>query len=75
MNRGWTFHSSPPVAAAYLSFRCQVAPEWVSFQSFKNLLEEVIILVAFVGFLANDKNHVKRSYGVLVNPAVQGIFP
>lgn len=60
---------------AYLSFRCQVAVEWLSFQSFKNLLKEVIILVAFVGFLANDKGHIKSSYGILVNPAVQGIFP
>lgn len=58
-----------------LSFRCQVAPERLSFQSKEDLLEKVIILVTFVGFLADDKGHVKSSYGILVDSAVQTIFP
>lgn len=44
-------------------------------ESFKNLLKEVVILVAFVGPLADDEGHVKGSYGSLVNPGAQGIFP
>lgn len=66
---------SRPVMCTDLFFRCQVAPEWVLLESFIHLLKEVIVLIAFVGFLANDKGHVKRSHGVLVNPAAQGMFP
>lgn len=57
-----------------LSFRCQVALERVSLQSLKNLLKEVIVLIAFIGFLANDKGHVKCSRCLLVD-GVQGSFP
>lgn len=64
-----------PHCWCYLFIRCQVAPERVSFESLINLLEEVIILVAFVGFLADDEGHVESSHGVLVQLAVQGVFP
>lgn len=47
----------------------------MSFQSLKNLLKEVVILVALVGFLADDEGHLKSSDGSLVRPAVQVILP
>lgn len=56
----------------YLSFRYKVSPKRMCFKSFKNLFEEVIVLVSFVGFLANDEGHVKSSHGSFVNP---GMFP
>ena len=45
------------------------------FKFFENLLKEVIILVAFVGFLANDESHVNGSSGGGVYVVVQGISP
>ena len=59
----------------YLSFRRQVALKRVFLKSLKNSLKEVKILVAIVGFLANNEGHVKSSDGSLVHPVVHGIFP
>lgn len=60
---------------AYLTFRCQVTPKRMSFQSLKNLSEEIIVLISFVGLLTNNECHVKSFCSILVYSTAQGSFP
>lgn len=55
----------------YLSLGCQVAVKRGSSESLKNLLEEVVVLVALVRFLANDEGHIEGSEGRLVHLAAR----
>lgn len=60
---------------ACLSLRRQVAPERASLETLKNLLEEVVVLVSFVGLLSDDEGHVKRCDGNLVVSVARAVFP
>lgn len=70
----YNIRSNVPQVSTDLTFRSQVGLERMSFQSLKNLTEEVIVLISVVGFLTDDEGHVKRSQSCLVD-FVQDKFP